>query len=501
MLAKIADNDWIYLDQITQGIEPAIIEHFSVKHPRSYFMDTMQQSWDGWYRKYDTTRQRLARPFLHDLESVCKTKDIPLEIQDLREPVIVPDANLVTPDYLPGITLDQYQIDGIKASTVEEVGIYAYPTGAGKTEVMAGITKLHDCFTVIIAEQRVVIEQIRERLKLRDIFDVGLFYGGSTPSGQKVVVGSIQSLATPPESLRYKRPQMYAARMKHARQFQAIVKKAQILLVDECDRASSANYRYLFKNWFKGRRKFGFSGTPFDTEKPVENLILREYLGSVIATADRRELEALGRIVPIKFFMFAMGENGNKQDKTTFDQAEREQMIDNPNFHEKVAKVVRAFPNDGTLILVDTCNVEDLGFALEKAIPNSIFIYGKTAQSKRRKYLKLFEQREIKCLIGGKILKRGLDLKGGVENLVICGGGKLWSDYDQKIGRALRRNSKGYSRVFSFLHLNNFYLYKHGRSQLKAVVDLGYETKVIFRDLTVDGAELVRRKFRKPKPE
>ena len=35
-------------------------------------------------------------------------------------------------------------------------------------------------------------------------------------------------------------------------------------------------------------------------------------------------------------------------------------------------------------------------------------------------------------MIGSHILKRGLDLEGGVENLIIIGGGGKWSEYNQK---------------------------------------------------------------------
>ncbi|MEM3000608.1 MAG: DEAD/DEAH box helicase family protein [Nitrososphaerales archaeon] len=499
MIARIVDNQWIYLDQIALGIEPKIIDHFSVKHPRAHFIDTQQQSWDGYFRKYDAQRRRLARPLLHELKHMCALYDIPLEIRDERPPALPPDPSVVTKDFLPGIILEDYQINAITMACKEEIGIFKLPTGGGKTEVMAGITKLFNIPTCIIAEQRIVIEQIKQRLQLRDIFDVGLFYGGETPSGQKVIVGSIQSLSTPPISLKRSNPDMYAKRMQRAKQFQAIMKNAELLLVDECDRAVSKQYRIMFRHYFNGRYKYGFSATPFDVKKPVQNLILKEHMGSVIVDVDRRHLEELGRIIPIKFYMIVVGEDGDKTDKTAFDIAEREQIIDNPEFHHKIAKIVGAFPNDATLILVDTLNVEDLGFALEKTIPGSVFVYGKTPKSVRQKYLKLFEDRKIKCLIGGKILKRGLDLKGGVDNLIICGGGHLWSDYEQKIGRALRVNDRKWSRVFAFLFMNNYYLYKHGRDQLKAVVDMGYQSKVIFNDITVDGATFVASRFRKPK--
>lgn len=500
MLARIVNNDWVYIEP-TLTAEPLLVEHFSVRHPRAYFIDIGNRQWDGYFRYYDSQKQRIARPMLHELELVCNNKNIPLEIHDERPPASNPDPSLVTPDYLPGITLEQYQIDAIRVSASEEVGIFNIQTGGGKTEVMAGIAKLFNTSTVIIAEQRIVIEQIKERLQLRDIFDVGLFYGGETPDGQKIVVGSIQSLTTPPASYKNKNPNAYAKRLAHARDFQKIVKQANLLMVDECDRATNKNYKNLFRYFFNGRWKYGFSATPFDNEKPVENMELKAHLGSIIFKTDRRELERLGRIIPIKFYMIAMGEDGDKSDKTAFDIAEREQMIDNADFHQRILKIVNAFPDDGTLILVDTCNVVDLGNALEKTIPNSKFIYGETAKGQRRKYLKMFEEREIRCLIGGRILKRGLDLKGGVNNLILCGGGKLWSDYEQKIGRALRKNDKGWARVFAFMFLNNHYLYKHARSQLKAIVEMGYDTKVVFKDVTVDGAELIANRWRKPKPK
>jgi superfamily II DNA or RNA helicase len=324
-----------------------------------------------------------------------------------------------------------------------------------------------------------------------------------------VVVGSIQSLSTPPKPKRgkkesetafEKKKKAYNKRKKRAKQFQTIVKHADLLMVDECDKATmNKQYRNLFRFHFKGRRRFGFSGTPFDDKKPVDNLTLKEHLGSIISETSRRELETIGRIIPIKFYMFVYGEDGNAQDKTAFDIAEREIVVENEDFHTKVLKITQAFPDDGTLILLDTNNIEELGLNLEALIPNSAFIYGKTSKSRRKECITAFEKRSLGCLIGGKIIKRGLDLRGGVENLIIIGGGKLWSEFDQKLGRAVRNNSRGWARVFGFIFLNNFYLYRHGREQLKALLSLGYQSKIVFKHKTIDGSTYVKSRFRRPR--
>ena len=87
MEAIIAGNDWVYLNNLTSEVELAIISRLSAKHPRArYINDAAQQSWDGWYRKYQKGNQRIARPLLFEIEDVCKRLGVPLEIIDHRPP-------------------------------------------------------------------------------------------------------------------------------------------------------------------------------------------------------------------------------------------------------------------------------------------------------------------------------------------------------------------------------------------------------------------------------
>jgi DNA excision repair protein ERCC-3 len=503
MLAIIADNKWVYVDQIIGSIEPILIDWFSARHPRIQFIDTNQQRWDGWYRKFDERNSRLARPLLGELERFAAEYKLPLEIVDHRsEPREDPHYH---DKMLPEITLAHYQMEALEVMhpNKNECGIISVPTGGGKTELMAAATKAYGLPTVIIADQRVVIEQIKERLELRDVVNhtdgVGLFYGGSRPNGQTVVVGSIQSLTSPPASLKRKDLAQWKKRNTNAKAFQDIVRASGLLLVDECDKATDNRYRKLFMKYYGGRYKYGFSGTPFDKDKPVEALILKEHMGSVIYEVSRKAVEKAGRIIPIKAFMIGTKDDTGKSDRTAYDIAQRELIIDSDEYHKSIKKLVDAFPNDRTMILVDTNNVEDLGKALESKIPDSVFIYGKTSTKKRKQAIQAFEQGELKCLIGGKILKRGLDIKGGVHNLIICGGGKLHSDFDQKVGRAVRKNDRGFARLFCIFHLDNYYLYKHAKEQLKSIVSMGYDVQVIVNGKSIEGEDLINRKFRFPK--
>lgn len=145
---------------------------------------------------------------------------------------------------------------------------------------------------------------------------------------------------------------------------------------------------------------------------------------------------------------------------------------------------------------------EKLGFALLELLRSKgikcEFIYGKTSHKKRAEILQLFEKREIDVLLGGKIVNRGLDLKNGIEYLIIATGGKLKSDFLQKIGRALRHNKRGKSKIIDFLFRCNKYLYNHSKSRLQIMDKAGYKTSIILPNGRLDGKEYINSRFRIP---
>lgn len=272
--------------------------------------------------------------------------------------------------------------------------------------------------------------------------------------------------------------------------------EANGFLVHNCDLASGDTYKKLFRYWFNGRRRYGFTGTPYDQDRPVENLVLQEHLGSIIYSQNREDVERAGLTIPISYYTLAFGEDGNKTDASAFDIAVNDLIVNNEKLHQFIASLCKRFTHEGTLILVER---DDLGYALQNLIPDSAFIHGKTSKKERPKILADFESRKLKVLIGGKNVRRGMDLKGGCENLILATGGKLSSEFKQRIGRAARINAKGSARVFDLYFLNNKYLYAHSRKRLKAAVEAGYTSKVVFNTGSVEGGKFIKSRFRKPK--
>ena len=526
MIATRLTNQTIQLSNITVWEEAILDKRFSAERPKARFIDISGGSaWDGVYHKYNSSAKTLARPFLGELRALCKAKDLVLVVQDKRpkskyRPI---DISLINEDFLPGIKLKPFQIDAIKTIYNTEVGVINVTMGGGKGELIAGICKALPCPTVIIAEQIQVIEQLKQRLRLRDVCqEPGLFYAGKMPAGELIIIGSIQSLVKPKQKPEkpllenfkdsksgtaqkkfekaFKNYEIklkaFRSRTRKAEALHKLIGTCDMLIIDECDLCTSSTYKQLLRYWFKGRRRYGMTGTPYDEDKPVENLVLQEHLGSVIYSQSRESVEKTGLIVPISYYALAFGDDGNKDDASAFDIAVNEMMVHNEKFHRFVAAICKRFTDEGTLILVER---DDLGYALQRLIPDSEFIHGKTSRKRRPEILQAFESRKLKVLIGGKNVRRGLDLKGGCENLILATGGKLASEFRQRVARAARVNKKGSARIFDIYFLCNKYLYAHSRKRFKAAVAAGYASKVIFQDCSVEGEKFIKSRFHRPK--
>lgn len=511
MLARIINNKEIKIEQITIPEEDIIYNKFSIKLPGSQYIDTSMGFFDGYIRKYNKYNQKIARPLLPMLKNICNKHGLPLDIIDERSDAkFTPSIDDVKPDLLNGITLYDHQVRAIKSTIGNEYGMINIPTGGGKTEIMVGIAKIMNCKTVILCDvSKTIVEQIAKRLELYDITeDVGVFFAGKRPNGQEIIVGSFQSLIVPKTPKRKdgesaesyaKKCKGHRSRKKNAKKLKDMIKECDLLLVDECDTSCGPSWRKFFKNTYNGRRKYGLSGTCNDPAKPVENFTLKEHYGEIICNVDRKELEDIGAIVPVTYKSIAVGDSKFIKDKSAFDIAQKECMINNKTFHRIIKSLCERSINDdkhGVLILVES---KDLGYALNKMIDNSEFICGDTKMTNRREITKKFENREINVLIGGKIVRRGFDLSGGCETLIIATGGKLISEFDQRVGRAVRKNKNGRSTVYDFFFLNNHYLYAHSRNRLKGIVELGYDAKVIFPGHVIEAKKFIKSRFRRPK--
>lgn len=523
MRAVLTDNKHVYISDLGEHEREIIWNEFTFEDPNQYVSNNAQRTWQGTYRKFDRINDRISRTFLGRLAFVAKKNDLPFHVEDHRPkwPYAVIDESLVTPDFLPGITLEDYQITGIKKGIKCECGIFKATTGAGKSEIIAGLCKAINCPTLILADMTVVVSQLRDRLQLREVAsEIGMFFAGEKPNGEQIVIGSIQSLNPPtppkaePKLEDYKNDKTfrqahqrwqssvlaYETRKRNYRMLIEYVKKAEMLIVDECDRSSSTTYKQVIRRLYNGRRRYGFSATPFDDSKPIANLNIEENFGYIIFEMNRKDVEARGRIIPLKYRMIVYEDRAyDLHNKIALDEATNLFMVENESFHDLILGIVRYHHGEKNMVLVDRIPLGENLLTRANALGlKAAFIYGQTGKSEREKIIGEFAAGNLDVLIGGKIVNRGLDVKGGVDNLVMAAGGKLRSDFLQKVGRALRVNNRGYSYVYDVLFRCNHYLYEHAKARLQTIVDAEYDSAVNFGYATIDGPSLIKRNFRPP---
>ena len=167
--------------------------------PNARFMNA-SRPWQGQFRKYDLVNKRCLLTFLPRIVSICRSENIQFSIEDLRDPVSYKTTNpdLIDSNWLENIILEDYQVAAIKKAMTTEFGIFKLTTGSGKTELIAGICKAISCRTIVLADMTVVVSQLRDRLRLRNVAEeIGMFFAGERPNGEQIVVGSVQSLMPP----------------------------------------------------------------------------------------------------------------------------------------------------------------------------------------------------------------------------------------------------------------------------------------------------------------
>lgn len=524
MQVIIESNSKIKLENVSELEREIIIQGMSVEIPNNHSTGFGEQREKRYMCKINKSSLRTAITFLPRIYKICVDNNLPITIHDARLPIppykLSPDH--VTPDMLDGVTLTDYQIRSIKQAIASDFGILSIPTGGGKTEVAAALTKLILGNVVILGDMQVVVSQITERLKLRGAADdIGMFFAGEMPNGQSVVVGSVQSLI-PPKPLgimpvigQYEseaefnkaytkwesRRKALNTRAVRQKELEGYIKRAQALIIDEVDTSGNDMFRDVIHNMFKGRIRYGLSGTPFDPLQPVNNFNIEENCGPIITKVSRSEVEAAGRIVPCRYIMLDYQPPGTTiHDASCYDIAENIFINDNPYFHGLVLSAMQLHRGEKNVILVKSISLgENLKKILEEDGFKVEYAHGATPMKMRNRMFKQFENDEIDILIGSKIIHRALDLSGGIDNLFIAVDTKLSKTLWQMIGRALRKNAKGYSTIYGVLFRCNKHLYKHSKSHLQQLVDSEYDCYVSFGHKLFSGAEFIARNFQPPR--
>lgn len=385
-------------------------------------------------------------------------------------------------------------------------GLLNFPTGSGKTVIMAKIINQLKLKTLIIVPNLQLLSQTHG--KFVEYFgeeNVDKWGGGQKAEdrGKPIVVATQQTLFS-----MLKNTQVL---------FRSLVKQFDILLLDECHHVAlgspfkrdkegkwvpninNANSWYEVAQNVPAYYRFGMSATLDTPDSPNNQFVLEAVTGRVVSQITVTELVKAGVLCPVDVTMvelslptYRVWKNIYKPIKNEYneivgracveDGALENNIVDNVERNQIIANIAQHFNEKGNRVLVLVDLVETQGKQLKALLPSdTVFLTGKSSNKEREVGLKLVAE-ENKILLG-TIFKEGFDMPA-IDVLIMAGGGKSTKMVIQKIGRVMRvHQDKDKAMVFDFMDRDGSMCERHSEHRKEIYKSEGtYTVRVVGKE-------------------
>lgn len=390
--------------------------------------------------------------FLYDFISFLKKEGIVPAIQDKREKLEYQKKEYTYEDlrkqFNPDFDYVDHQIRALDRMLSTNRGIIKAPTSSGKTSIFTAFCKITNLKTLILVNKKDLGRQTYERLNEEGF---PILYRDSSKRGKVDPHASYVSTVGVAKDL----PNDF-----------------DIVIVDECHRASSDTFQTFLKN-SKAKAFYGFSATPEGNHK-VDFFKVKKYLGNVICEIDIQDLidnEVITypSISFIEMLMPALPSN------TDWASVNNICIVNNMERNEKIRDLV--YEHDlPTLILVR--HIEH-GNTLQTIIDNSLFVSGEDDSDSRKEAIEDFINGKIKTLIATNIFNEGISINA-IRVLINGAGGKSKVEVIQRLGRALRKDKgKEEAIVYDFMDIGQKITQNHSRQRENIYNKVGFPVKIL----------------------
>ncbi len=256
-------------------------------------------------------------------------------------------------------------------------------------------------------------------------------------------------------------------------------------VVHNCHRASSAIYQEVLKQSPLAYYRWAMSATAIREDNT--EMLIQAIFGKILMHVPCSELIRRPDVKIIRPYIF-MIDTPNYQNKNyqTYAQIRKNCIVESQQRNQLIANVAQYMQKYGpTLLLV---GIIEHGKKLEKMIPGSVFISGKTSKNKKQQALNDLMSGELKILIASPIIDEGLNLPG-LKVLILCDGGKAATKLYQRIGRVVRETpGKEYALVVDFKDKNDI-LEKHANRREKLYL---LEDEWVLTHISADKIESIK---------
>lgn len=398
--------------------------------------------WDGKYKFFKKESGNTYLSFVDQFVPILVKEGYHIDLVDNRTPVNSPGevkedifSDFKWPDdhilANEPIMLRDDQAESANIFLNKRYGLMSLCTSYGKTLLCAALSNALEVNgrSIIIVPSTSLVEQSVETYKSVGL-DVGGIHGSLKEFGHTHTITTWQSLLKifdgKDEALKEK-----------------ILSDLALVIADECHQSKEASKlkEMLCGPFCRVPYRLGLTGTI--PKEDFESQAIVAALGPLIHHVPARVMQDKGILA--KCVVHGIS---TKEDHVFKTYPEESSFLSkNPERIKFIADSINSIKHNGnTLILVNSI---DAGKELQKMIPESEFIYGKTKQNDRSKTYKSVHSQENKVIIATyKVAAVGINIPR-IFNLVLIEPGKSFIRVIQSIGRAIRiAKDKNFARIF-----------------------------------------------------
>ena len=410
-------------------------------------------------------------------------EEIKFDKSSIRQEEELPNLGKIDPNYLPDITLRDYQEKTINKALTFGSGIVKAAVGSGKTEMQICISSYiieHNIseYVLIVCPSLALVENFYERCRKYGVSCQMFTSGKSIDKNIRIIVANIDAVRN-----QFNKKGIYCS----------ILKKCGTVIFDEAHHCRADTFFQVIVT-INPRYLLEFSGTPFQNNDFYSNypdFLVYALCGRIVSNVSASYLIKRGFLAQPYFTFIPVGKRHYFLEKSwhTVENRYIVKCTERNKLIEEWAKVFVQYKMK-TLILVRKLDHLDLLLTqLSKNVTPRVIgikgsrqgrVYDESTNSVEEfeinyeSILNKFRNDEYDILIANQVADEGVDLVG-VQCLILATSGKSFIKTNQRIGRGIRAKKKGLNEVYvvDFTDNGHPYTAKHSKERREHLLSLG----------------------------
>lgn len=419
---------------------------------------------------FQHNNDRFPSGLLRMVEKAAAEEGYKVDLVDTRTaPCLAdPDADLEW--------LRDYQRAAVDAIVKKKRGILWLPTGAGKTEIIVGITRALPCFWLALVHRSQLADDIARRFEKRS---PGLVAGrvlegdADIPDDANLVAATFQTIVS---WLKKPIDDPMHELAKH------LLYKAQGVLIDETHTLPADTFYGVAMKTPNAYFRVGLSGTPL-ARGDKKSMLALAALGPVVYRVKTELLIERGVLArPTVRLATVSGESK----RPTWQGVYTECVVKGKARNATLVALAKRATKPGFLFVQQVEHGKDLAKRLTNAGIPAEFVWGSHSLAYRKSLMRRLVQGHFEILVCSSVFQEGIDVPE-LRSVIIGAGGKSVIATLQRLGRGMRielgKDGKPVAgsdqfEVWDIKDTGNKWLERHARARLNAYSAEGFATYV-----------------------